>query len=113
MLSDLRFAFRQLTKSPGFSLTIIATLALAISACTVVFSIVNTIVLNPLPNPEPEQLVTLRARQTATASQATSISALEFLDWKSRAQSFAGLYAWRAQSVNLTGLPEPLRITAR
>lgn len=66
MLHDLRFAFRQLLKSPGFTLVAILTLALGIAASTAIFSVINAVLLHPLPYPDSERIVTVA--QTARST---------------------------------------------
>ena len=59
LVQELRYGFRQLRRSPGFAITVLLTVALGIAATTVVFSLVNAVLLRPLPFPEPEQLISL------------------------------------------------------
>src|SRR4249920_1393241 len=62
MMTDLRYAFRQLAKSPGFAAVAILTLALGIGACTAIFSLVDTVLLRPLPYPQAERIMVLKQR---------------------------------------------------
>jgi putative ABC transport system permease protein len=105
---DLRYGFRMLLKNPGFSAIAIATLALGIGANTALFSVVNGVLLNALPYPQPQQLVALYS-QTAEYPH-SSISYPNFLDWEHDNHSFAAIAAFRGDDFNLTGMGEPERL---
>ena len=105
---DMRFGFRVLLKNPGFTAIAIVTLALGIGANTALFTVVNGVLLNPLPYQEPERLVALYAK-TREFSQ-SSISYPNFLDWQHENRSFTALAAFRADDLNLTGVGEPERL---
>jgi predicted permease len=110
LAQDVRYALRVLSKSPGFTAIVLLTLALGIGANTALFSVVNGVLLNPLPFPDPDQLVALYSK-TPTFSQA-SITYPNFLDWKKNNQSFSTLCAFRSDDYNLTGAGEPERLHA-
>ena len=105
---DLRYGVRVLAKSPGFSLIAILTLALGIGANTVIFSVVNGVLLNPLPFRHPEQLVSLF--QKLPNFDNGSISYLNFTDWRQMNTTFAGMAAYRSTGFNLSGNGEPERL---
>ncbi|MFL6528256.1 MAG: ABC transporter permease [Chthoniobacterales bacterium] len=109
-MKDLVFAFRQLRKSPGFALIAILTLALGIGANSAIFSVVNAVLLRPLPYPEPERLVYLNEVNGGTN---TSIALPDYVDWQKDAKSFQHLALSRLESRNLSGIPgrEPERIS--
>jgi predicted permease len=107
-LQDIRYALRMLAKSPGFLGIASLTLALGIGANTALFSVVNGVLLNPLPYPHPDRLVALYSR-TATFSE-SSISYPNFLDWQRNNRSFAAMAAYRSENFNLTGAGEPERV---
>ena len=67
LLADLKHVFRRLGRSPGFAITVVLTLAIGIGANTAVFSVLNSVLLRPLPYPEPEQLVSLRLQRSRRA----------------------------------------------
>ncbi|HVF70665.1 MAG TPA: ABC transporter permease [Chthoniobacterales bacterium] len=100
MLSDLKFAFRSLGKNPGFTLIAVITLALGIGANTAIFSVVNGVLLRPLPYPDPQRLVTLRSNQ--------SVPELE--DLQSQSQSFETVGGVSAHSADYSGGGEPIQI---
>lgn len=108
-MHDLRFALRQLLKSPGFTLTAVLTLALGIGACTAIFSVVNGVLLRPLDYPEPDRIVVVK-ESNLPAYPEFSVSPPNFLDWQKQAKSFASLAAVGGQALNLTGDREPQRL---
>src|SRR5215207_5236157 len=110
MLNDLRFAVRSLLKRPGFALVVIITLALGIGANTAIFSVVNAVLLSPLPYKEPERLVAVWAKSTNRNLTNQPVSFLNYTDWKEQNQTFEQLAAVRAESLNLTGQGEPERV---
>src|SRR5581483_5086587 len=105
---DIRFGLRMLAKSPGFTVIAVVTLALGIGANTALFSVVNGVLLNPLPYPHPEQLLMVYSR--TPQFQESSISYPNFLDWQRSNSSFSGLAAFRSSDFNLTGQGEAERL---
>ena len=105
---DLRYGVRVLAKSPGFSLIAILTLALGIGANTAIFSVVNGVLLNPLPFHNPDQLVSMF--QEIPNFKNGSISYPNFLDWQRMNTTFAGMAAYRSTGFNLSGIGEPERL---
>ena len=106
--SDLRFGFRVLLRSPGFTLVAIATLALGIGANTALFSLVNGILLKPLRFPQADRLVTLY--QHKPQFEYGSISYPNFLDWQRDNLTFQSVAAYRPDDFSLTSLGEPQRV---
>jgi predicted permease len=107
---DIRFATRVLLHNRGFAAIAILTLALGIGANTALFSVVNGVLLNPLPFPEPDRLLAVYSK-TSTFSR-SSISYPNFEDWAKQNHSFAYLGAFRADDYNLTESGEPERLHA-
>ncbi|MGH9850213.1 MAG: ABC transporter permease, partial [Blastocatellia bacterium] len=106
---DLRYGARMLMKKPGFTLIAVMTLALGIGANTAIFSLVNTVLLRPLPFAEPERLVWTWGE--FSGGNRASTSPPDFLDFRAQNRSFEELAAMRFSSFNLTGGGEPLRVT--
>ncbi len=101
LLQDARYALRMLAKSPGFTAVVVCTLALGIGVNTALFSVVNGVLLNPLPYPHSSQLVALYEKN-AGMTQAP-ISYLNFLDWQRGSKTFASMAIYRHEDYNLTG----------
>src|SRR3982751_3258588 len=108
---DLRFARRSYARAPMFTLLVVTTLALGIGASTAIFSIVNGILLRPLPFPEADRLVWMS--EADPQGRSVSLSWPDFLDWRARQHSFEGMAASRGGSFTLTGLGQASRVTAR
>jgi len=108
ILQDIRYGFRMLRKSPGFTAVAILTLALGIGANTAIFSVVNGVLLNALPYPQPQQLVALYQR--TNEFNESSIPYPNFLDWQRDNRTFAAMAAYRSEDFNLTGMGESERL---
>jgi putative ABC transport system permease protein len=98
---DIRYAFRMLRKQPGFTAIAILTLALGIGANTSIFSVVNAVLLRPLPYPQPDRLVLIRERTNLFDSG--SVSLPNYLDWRASQGGFTDLALFRRGDANLSG----------
>ena len=112
ILADLRLTFRRLRKSPGFTATVLLTLAIGIGANTAVFSVVNGVLLKPLAFPDSNQLVALRlnapgAEGLADFANGLQLSSSMYLTFADHNRSFQSLGIWRAGTANVTGLAQP------
>ena len=105
---DVRYGLRLFSKSSGFAAIAILTLALGIGANTALFSVVNGVLLNPLPFPNPDQLLAVYSRTSSFGE--SSISYPNFLDWHKDNKSFSSLSAFRSEDYNMTGAGEPERL---
>ena len=108
--SDIRFAARLLSKNAGFTIVAIVTLAIGIGGNTAIFSIVNGVLLNPLPFPQPEQLVAVD--ESKPNFDQGSISYPNFLDWQKDNHSFSALAVARGSAFSLTGRGEAEQVNA-
>jgi putative ABC transport system permease protein len=101
MVKDLRFAFRQLLKQPGFAFIAVLVLALGIGANTAIFSVVNAVLLRPLPYPQSDRLVLIRERTSLFDSG--SVCLPNYLDWRASQRGFSDLALFRRDDANLSG----------
>ena len=111
LLQDLQYAARQMMKSPGFAIIAVLTLAIGIGANTTIFSVVNGVLLNPLPYPQSDRLVVLFHNKPHFTRG--SISYLNFLDWQRDNRSFDAMAAYRFGNAKLTGAGEPENLSGR
>jgi putative ABC transport system permease protein len=102
VLQDLRYALRQLRKSPGFTAVAVLTLALGTGANTALFSVINGVLLNPLPFPQPDQLIMLH--ESKPNFDQGSISYPNFRDWQKDNHTFSAIAVSRPYAVSLTGI---------
>ncbi len=107
---DARYAARMLLKNPGFTFVAVLTLSLGIGANSAIFSVVNAVLLRPLPYREPDRLVAASPYRQATDPY--NVLSPDFLDWRSQSQSFERFAAYTTDTADLTGSGEPERLTA-
>jgi putative ABC transport system permease protein len=108
LLQDLHYGFRRLIKNPGFTATAVLALALGIGASSAIFSVVNAILLRPLPFKDSDKLIMVWGTQPQLDT--APFSPADFLDLRDQNQVFEHIAAYKAQSLNLTGADEPERI---
>src|SRR5262245_62986115 len=113
LLNDLRYTARMLRKSPLVTLAIVLTVALGIGANTAIFSVVNAVVLRPLPYAQPDRLVWIAERNDKLNLPTFAASVLNYLSWKERQRTFEQVGATGFTSFNLTGQGEPEQFTGR
>jgi len=107
MLQDIRFASRQLLKSPGFSIVAVLTLALAIGTSTAIFSAVDAVLLHPLPYPDPDRLVSVTENLPHYSLAGLQPSFSEFLEYRRLATCFSQIAAVTWRDATLTGEAQP------
>jgi putative ABC transport system permease protein len=106
---NLRYALRMLVKNPGFTVVAILALGLGIGAGTAIFSVVDAVLLRPLPYHNPDELMIVRER-TPNWPKGMSVAYLNFVDWRDQNQVFTGTAAYQSESFNLTDMGEPERL---
>jgi len=109
-MTNLKFALRQLLKNPGFTAVAVLTLALGIGANTAIFSLVNGVLLKPLPFPESDRLVALFENHREQGQDFVNLTAPGFADWRSQSTVFEDLAAYQPGGFDLTGTGDPARL---
>jgi predicted permease len=107
VLQDIRHAIRTLAKSPGFTVIVVLTLALGIGANTAIFSVVNAVLLAPLPYRQPDNLVMVWSKNVAKGYEISPVSGGEFSEWKSGNSAFSDMAASSDAMYTLTGAGDP------
>jgi predicted permease len=110
LLQDLRYGVRALRTQPGFTLAAVIVIALGIGANTAIFSVVNTVLLRPLPYPQPDELVMVWESAPKLGFPHNDVAPANFLDWRNQNKVFRHLAAFGGHSVSLTGRGEPERV---
>jgi putative ABC transport system permease protein len=110
LFQDIKYAITLLIKKPAFSIVAILGLMLGVGANTAIFSVVNALLLKPLPYNEPGRLVDLWSDNTVDPKAPHAISYTNFVDWRDQSQSFDGMAAYTQNDFNLTGSGEPERV---
>ena len=106
MLTDLKYAIRMLAKAPGFTIIAILTLALGIGANSAIFSVIDAVLLHPLPFPKPNQLVAVWSRETTDKLAKYSESVPDYVDLRDQSQTLSGLAAFTRAGAVLNGTEE-------
>jgi len=112
LFQDLKYTFRALGRAPVFAAATILTLALGIGANVAIFSVVNAVMLQPLPFRDPARLVRIWETNPKRKIPFFSASTLNYLSWKEQSRSFDSISAFGSANLNLTGLGDPERLSA-
>jgi len=107
---DVKYGLRALKRNPGFTAVALVTLGLGIGANAAIFSVVNAVLLRPLPFPDSDRIVMVRKVEPRLNSKTGAASAAEYLDWRERNHSFEQLAAWSSGYYNLAGAAEPEQV---
>ncbi len=111
-INDIRYGLRMLAKNPSFTTVAMITLALGIGANTAVFSVVDAVILRPLPYRHPEQLLLVSETLPQMSHDEIGVSAAEYFDYQEQNHSFSQVAAYESDGFNLTGEGAPLRVNA-
>jgi len=110
LLRDLGFGLRMFRKNPGFTAVAVLTLALGIGANTAIFSVVDGVLLRPLPFPDPDRLVSVQEMDLRNEPTPDTVSYPNFFDWRSENSVFDRIAAYRSKTFTLTGVDNPDRL---
>jgi putative ABC transport system permease protein len=110
LFGDVRYAFRNLIKRPGFTLIAVGTLALGIGANSAIFSAINALLLKPLPFADQDRIMAIWDKNPGRGVEHNEVAMANYLDWKSQNQSFEQLALYRWWSANVTGVDTPERV---
>src|SRR2546426_6317268 len=113
MLQDIMHSLRQLRLNPAFFAIAICVIALGIGANTAIFSVIDAVILKPLPYADPERLVMLWETRPDRGVQNNVVSAANYMDWRARNTSFDAMSALLFRTQSLTGIGEPEEIRAQ
>src|SRR5690242_21733604 len=111
MMTDIRLAVRSLRRTPGYALAFILTLGLGIGANTAIFSVINGVLLRPLPYPEADRIMHLRQPQTAAGIEDSSFSFLEVSEYRAQAKTMDQFIEFGDWTFNVLGRGDPHRAT--
>src|ERR1041384_1472410 len=112
IMNDIRFAARNLLKRPGFTIIVVLTLALGIGANAAVFSVINAVLLRPLPYRDADRVVTLWQNNTKSGIAQNNVSPANFIDWSEQSNSFEAIAGVAPFGLSMAGDGEPERFTA-
>ncbi|HEX7159578.1 MAG TPA: permease prefix domain 1-containing protein, partial [Edaphobacter sp.] len=115
LLVDLKHVCRRLMRSPGFALTVVLTLAIGIGANTAVFSVINSVLIRPLPYPEPQQLVSMTLHAPGAPGLASfrdelRMSASMYLTFAAHNRTFQSIGVWLPGTASITGIAQPEQV---
>src|SRR2546423_9763544 len=110
LLQDIRYGVRMLLKRPGFTVVAVLALALGIGANTAIFSVVNAVILRPLPFEQPDRLMIVWDTNQRRGVTQNAVSYPNFVDWREQNTVFEGMSTYYAGNATLTGGNEPLRL---
>lgn len=108
--NDLRYGFRMLLKSPGFTIVVVLILAIGIGANTAMFSVVNAVLLRPLPYDQPDRIVRVYNNYLRLGFERISMSEPEFIDCRDQSEAFEDIAVFKPMGFNLIGADEPQRL---
>src|SRR5438105_14581357 len=107
---DIRYGLHMLFKSPAFAVVAMITLTLGIGGNTAMFSVVDSVLLRPLPFPHPERLVWVNSKNARRPNMPDAMSYPDFFDWRAQNHVFESMASYRDHSFSLTGSGQPLHL---